>query len=215
MAAAANEPSPLRRIARARARGAAAASGNPWYASCTSFTARDATQEATMTTKSNGVWAAALVVLAQAALAQGDATATKFLTDAIRGNIAEVKMGELAQQRGKSDDVRDYGETLAKDHSMGAQKTTALAKKLGITAPTEPPADALQTYEALAKLSGEEFDHQFAAHMVMGHQKEIAKYTEQSRDASNPEVAALAKETLPTLEKHLATAQALSKGSKH
>ena len=34
------------------------------------------------------------------ALAQTDAAATKFLTDAIRGNIAEVKMGELAQQRG-------------------------------------------------------------------------------------------------------------------
>jgi putative membrane protein len=143
--------------------------------------------------------------------AQSDATATKFLTDAIRGNIAEVKMGELAQQRGKSKAVREFGETLVTDHTMGLQKTSALAKTLGVTPPTEPAADAIKMHEAMSKLSGEEFDRAFASHMVTGHEQEIAKYKEQTKDGGNPEVAALAKATLPTLEKHLATAQAINR----
>jgi putative membrane protein len=141
--------------------------------------------------------------------AQSDATATKFLTDAIRGNIAEVKMGELAQQRGKSKAVREYGETLVTDHTMGLQKTSALAKTLGVTPPTEPSADAIKKHETLSKLSGEEFDREFASHMVAGHEQEIAKYKEQTHDGGNPEVAALAKETLPTLQKHLVAAQTI------
>jgi putative membrane protein len=143
--------------------------------------------------------------------AQSDATATKFLTDAIRGNIAEVKMGELAEQRGKSKAVREFGETLVTDHTTGLQKTSALAKALGVTPPTEPSADAIKQHEAMSKLSGEEFDRAFASHMVAGHEQEIAKYKEQTHDGGNPDVAALAKATLPTLERHLVMAQSIDR----
>lgn len=148
-------------------------------------------------------------LLAGVAAAQSDSAATKFLEDAIRGNLAEVKMGELAQQRGKSDDVRGFGEALVKDHKMGLQKSSTLAKTLGVTVPTEPSAEATRTYEMLSKLSGEEFDREFAMHMVMDHQKDLAKYTAQAKDNSDPDIATLAQQTLPTLQEHLAVAQSL------
>jgi putative membrane protein len=141
----------------------------------------------------------------------GDALATKFLTDAIRSNIAEVRISELAQQRGKSKDVRDYSAALVADHTMALQRTSALAKTLGVTPPTESTADAIKTREAMSKLSGEDFDRAFVSHMVMGHEQSIAKYTEASRDGSNPDVAELAKDMLPTLQRHLATAQSIDK----
>jgi putative membrane protein len=140
-----------------------------------------------------------------------DASAAKFLTTAIQGNMAEVKMGELAQKRGKSEDVRDFGETLVTDHGKGLQKSSSLAKSLGIMPPAQPTADAQKMYDAMSKLSGDEFDKQFAMHMVMDHQKDIAAYQAQARDAASPEVAAFAKETLPTLEKHLKAAQSIEK----
>ena len=88
--------------------------------------------------KSMGLCGAAVMAMLTSAYAQSDATATKFLTDAIRTNIAEVKMGELAEQRGKSKDVRDFAKQLIEDHTLGLRKTSALAKTLGVTAPTEP-----------------------------------------------------------------------------
>jgi putative membrane protein len=153
-------------------------------------------------------------LLAGVAAAQSDSAAAKFLEAAIRGNLSEMKMGELAQQRGKSDDVRDFGEVLVADHKMGLQKSSTLAKTLGVGVPTEPSAEAARSYEMLSKLSGEEFDREFAKHMVMDHEKDIAKYTAQTKDSSEPEVAALAKQTLPTLptlQQHLAAAESLQK----
>ncbi len=153
--------------------------------------------------------AATGLALLGSAWAQNDAAATKFLTDSIRSNIAEMRMGELALQRGRSKDVREFAETLVSDHTMGLQKTAALARMAGVTPPTESTADAIKKHEAMSKLSGEEFDREFVSHMVMSHQQGIAKYTEAARDGGNPEVAELANDTLPTLQKHLETAQSL------
>jgi putative membrane protein len=133
----------------------------------------------------------------------------KFLTDAIRGNIAEVKMGELAQQRGQAKEVREYGEMLSKDHTKSLQKSTELAKKLGVAAPTEPTAQQHQQYEALSKLSGTEFDTTFLSQMVRGHQEEIAKFSSQAQSGSKSEVSTFAQETLPTLRMHLEHAQSI------
>jgi putative membrane protein len=155
-----------------------------------------------------------LLASAGSAAAQKSSDAVKFIEDAIRGNLAEVKMGQLAQQHGASDDVRDYGEMLAKDHGKGLEKSSSLAKTLGVTPPTQPSADAAKTYDQLAKLSGKEFDRQFAMHMAMDHQKEIAKYEEEARDGISPEVAAYARETLPTLKEHLEKAQSIDKDLK-
>jgi putative membrane protein len=151
------------------------------------------------------------LALLGSAWAQSDAAATKFLTDSIRSNIAEVRMGELALQRGRNKDVREFAETLVSDHTMGLQKTSALARMAGVTPPTESTADAIKKHEAMSKLSGDEFDREFVSHMVTSHQQGIAKYTEAARDGGNPEVAELANDTLPTLQKHLETAQSLEK----
>jgi putative membrane protein len=135
----------------------------------------------------------------------------KFVTDAIRGNIAEVKVGELAQQRGQSKEVREYGEMLSKDHSKSLQKSNDLAKKMGVAAPTEPTAQQQQKYEALSKLSGTEFDTTFLSQMVRDHQEEIAKFSSQAQSGSKPEVSTFAQETLPTLRMHLEHAQSIQK----
>jgi putative membrane protein len=136
---------------------------------------------------------------------------SKFLTDAVHGDIAEVKLGELAQERGQSEGVRAFGAMLVEDHSEALKKTAELAKDLDVIPPALPTAEQTQKREALARLSGEEFDRQFAAEMVKGHQEEIAKYEQQAR-ISDSKVAKLAADLLPTLREHLAVAQDLQSG---
>lgn len=77
-----------------------------------------------------------------------------FLKDAIRGNIAEVKMGELAQKKGASEGVKSFGKMLASDHGKARDKTMKLAKTLNVTAPTEPSSEAKAVYDKLERLNG-------------------------------------------------------------
>jgi putative membrane protein len=144
-----------------------------------------------------------------AASAQKDPEA-QFLEDAVRGDVAEVKMGELAQQRGQSEGVRELGKMLVEDHSSAMKATAELAKDLKVIPPAQASAEQTQKHDALARLSGEEFDRQFVAEMVEAHEEAIAKYEKHAEsDVGAEQVREHAAEMLPTLKEHLAMAQRL------
>jgi predicted outer membrane protein/sporulation protein YlmC with PRC-barrel domain len=145
--------------------------------------------------------AASNVVLA----AQSDET---FLKTAIGINLAEIEMGQLAQKTGSSSGVRDFGATLEKDHSASNADAMALAKTHNFAAPNAPSTDDQKAYQDLSGMTGAAFDKAFAEHMVEGHQKAIQLFTDESSSAKG-DVKSFADKTLPTLKKHLATAQKL------
>ena len=136
-----------------------------------------------------------------------DAGSQKFLKEAIEGNLAEVEMGKLSQKQGASEGVRAFGQMLEKDHSDANQKATAVANSVSITAPTAPNKKQKADYDKISKLSGAKFDKEFAAHMVADHKKDIKEYEKAAK--KQDAVGNYAKETLPTLRKHLETAQSL------
>ena len=133
-----------------------------------------------------------------------------FLNDAIQGNLAEISMGQLAQKNGGSDGVRSFGQMLVQDHSAANEKAMSLAQTEGVTPPTAPKPEAKQEYDRMSKLNGAAFDKEFAKHMVADHKKDIAEFQAQAKGTDD--VASFAKDTLPTLQKHLQTAQSLESG---
>lgn len=135
--------------------------------------------------------------------------AKTFLKEAIQGNIAEIKLGQLAEKQGKSEGVKNLGKTLVTDHTKAKAQAVELAKKMDMKVPDEPTDEAKETYRELAKLSGKEFDEEFVDNAVKDHKKDIAKYSAQAKNGDNKKVVALAEETLPVLKKHLETAQSL------
>jgi putative membrane protein len=151
---------------------------------------------------------AALVMLSTATVAQ-DKASQKFITEAIEGNLAEVSMGELAQKNAHGANVKAFGQMLAGDHGAALQEAKTIATSLGVTPPASPNAKQKADYDRMAKLNGTAFDKAFAQHMVMDHKKDIAAY----RKASKAKDAAgqYAQKTLPTLQKHLETAQSIQR----
>lgn len=154
--------------------------------------------------------AVALAITGGAGLAKEPASKT-FIAKAIQGNMAEVSMGQLAQQNGQSDDVKQYGQMLATDHGAANEKAQAVAQQMSVTAPTEPNRQQKADYAKMQKMSGAAFDKAFAQHMVMDHKKDIAEYTKASKMKGDP-AGDYASQTLPALQKHLEAAQALNKG---
>jgi putative membrane protein len=140
-----------------------------------------------------------------------DKASQKFLKEAIEGNLAEVQMGQLAEKNGKSDGVRSFGQMLQKDHSAANQKAAAAANQMGMSPPSEPNSKQKAMYDKMSKLSGDKFDREFAKHMVTDHKKDIKEYEKEAK--KNDAAGAYAKEALPTLRKHLETAQSLSGGA--
>lgn len=152
-------------------------------------------------------FAAALAGSSLGALAK-DQPGQAFMKKAIEGNLAEAALGQLAQQKGNSDGVKNFGKQLETDHSSANQKAMSLASSMGMTPPTEPDKKQKATYQKLSKLSGDAFDRQFVGAMVADHKKDIAAYQKEARRQNDP-AAGYASETLPTLQTHLQMAQSL------
>jgi putative membrane protein len=77
-----------------------------------------------------------------------------------------------------------------------------------VTPPTAPNSKQKADYDRMSKLSGAKFDQEFIKHMVADHKKDIRDYDKEAK--KNDAVGSYAKETLPTLHKHLETAQSLA-----
>jgi putative membrane protein len=135
-----------------------------------------------------------------------------FLNDAVQSDLAEVQMGKLAQQKGQSQGVKDFGQTLEQDHGQHLQKAKQEAQQLGMTPPSEPKAKQKKMYDHLSSMSGQQFDRQFAQEMVTDHKEDIGKFEKQAK--SKGPLADFAQQTIPTLQKHLQTAESLS-GQQH
>ena len=137
-----------------------------------------------------------------------DKASQKFIKAAIEGDIAEIDVGKLAQEKGQSEAVKQYGAMLAKDHGAHKAKAEEVASQLGVTPPTGSSFGEKATFTKLKLLSDDSFDRSFAKAMVKDHQEDIKEF--QKEASKNDAAGQLAKETLPTLRKHLQAAQRLT-----
>lgn len=125
------------------------------------------------------------------------------------GDNSEASLGKLAAKRAATAAVRRYGAMLESDHTKGRREVLPLVKRyhLPTTMAVAPAADA-ERYK-LAKLKGMAFDREFVRYMIWDHKEDISDFRGELKSGDPAELRALARRTLPVLQKHLATAQAL------
>ena len=155
-------------------------------------------------------FAGALLGLVTAA-SGADKVSEVFIRDAVQGNLAEIKLGQLAQEKTQSAEVKSYAQMLVTDHSTSNEQAKKVAKQIGITIPTELSVSQKVTYNRMSKLSGTAFDRAFVAEMIAGHKTNITRFQNEAKKKDDP-AADFANQMLPILKKHLDAAQQLEPG---
>ncbi|MEN0075388.1 MAG: DUF4142 domain-containing protein [Paracraurococcus sp.] len=136
-------------------------------------------------------------------------TDASFITDAARGGMAEVQLGQLAEQKGRSPAVRRFGAQMAKNHGEANTGLMALARQKQITPPDGIGGEQQAVYDGLAKLQGRAFDRAYAKAMVQDHQEDLRAFQNEAQNGTDPDVKAFAARQVPMLQEHLRMAQAL------
>ena len=131
----------------------------------------------------------------------------QFATKAAQGGMAEVKLGELAQEKGSSEAVKNFGQRMVADHTKANEQLKGIASKENITLPADVGATEEASYNALSKLSGAAFDRAYAQDMVKDHEQDIAEFNREASGGQNDSLKKFASETLPTLKDHLKLAK--------
>jgi putative membrane protein len=135
-----------------------------------------------------------------------------FAQEAAAGGMAEVKLGQLAQEKGSSEAVKAFGKRMEIDHSKAGDQLKEVASKNNITLPNDVNEKDRTTYDRLSKLSGAAFDQAYASGMVTDHENVIAQFKKEASSGTNSDVKKFASQTLPTLEVHLKQAREMENG---
>jgi putative membrane protein len=116
-----------------------------------------------------------------------------FLRKAAEGGMAEVKLGQLAAQKGSSDDVKAFGQKMVEDHTKMNLEIAQVADSMGVMLPKSLNKEDQAEYDKLNGLSGNEFDIEYLTFMVKDHHKDLHEFR---MEAASPTDAALHNEVV-------------------
>ncbi len=134
----------------------------------------------------------------------------KFMKQAAQGGQAEVELGQLAQQKAQSPDVKAFGQRMVNDHTKANDELKQVASQVGVTLPSQPDAKDQAEKARLEKMSGAQFDKAYMNYMVSDHKKDVADFQREAAHATDPAVKNFAQTTLPTLQSHLQEAESIA-----
>ncbi len=127
----------------------------------------------------------------------------KFIKEAIRGNLFEVAVAQHVAQQTQNQQVQQFAQKMAEDHSQALQKLRQLAQQLGV----QPPNEMNQWQQAMVQhmkgLQGAELDREYMFHQTGAHQIKLLDHVHVISQGSNPQVQQLAEQMVPTLKNHL------------
>jgi putative membrane protein len=151
--------------------------------------------------------AMALPSVLLAADANPDAT---FYKNAAEGGLAEVELGQLAQDKASSPDVKAFGAMMVADHSAANDKLKTVAAGKGVELPTSPGVGQMATKTKLEVLRGSTFDRSYIKDMIKDHEEDIKEFQQEAASGRDADARAFAKATLPTLQAHLRKIQSIA-----
>jgi putative membrane protein len=146
----------------------------------------------------------------QSAETSGNATGAAVLSEIHRADLKDIAIGQMAQGKASTDQVREYANQLVKDRTSADQQVIAMAQKKNVrlrdhTSRQGPEPAKLNT------LSGPSFDKYFLRQTAADNDKLVRSLRKEREDASDDDIEALIDKILPILEQDQELAQVLMK----
>lgn len=135
-----------------------------------------------------------------------------FVSESMQGNLAEIQLAQLAQQKSQSADVKQLAQKLESEHTQMNQKWfEPEAKALSVSEPKGPSKKDKKLMEKLQGLSGDEFDKAYITATLKDHQDDLKKYQAESGAAQDPNVKQIAQMGTKVISQHIELTEQVAK----
>lgn len=133
-----------------------------------------------------------------------------FTMKAATGSLMEIQLGQIAQTKATDPRIKDFGSMMVQDHTAASDELKRIAASKHIDLPTTLSADEQKEIDDLNQKTGKEFDKAYMNMMLKDHKKDIKEFEKAGKDLTDADFKNFAMKTLPTLQKHLDSAQAIT-----
>ncbi|WP_174300082.1 DUF4142 domain-containing protein [Caulobacter sp. S45] len=146
---------------------------------------------------------ALLAASSPAANAAGSPADRAFVAKVSQGGMFEVQAGKLADQKGSTPDIRDFGAMEAHDHMPVGEKLKAVAGREGISFGSDLNPQFAGKLAHLKSMSGPAFDAAYMEQMSAIHAADGAAFAKEARDGGSADFRAFAAETYVIVQRHI------------
>ena len=134
-----------------------------------------------------------------------------FLRKAAEGGMAEVQLGQLAAQKGSSDDVKAFGQKMVTDHTQLNNDIKPIADQMGVMLPKKLKKDDQAEYDKLSAMAGEDFDKEYLTFMVKDHHADLREFRQEDMAVQDPTLKAAVDKGLGVIREHTQMVDKLAK----
>jgi len=133
----------------------------------------------------------------------------------VAANRADIDAAKLARKHTKNTNVKEFANTMIRDHESLNEQAKALVKKLGVKPQENATSKSLergdkQNEASLKKLEGSAFDKAYVEHEVAYHQQVLDTINKSLiPNAKNSDLKALLEKAAPAIQAHLEHAKKL------
>jgi putative membrane protein len=144
--------------------------------------------------------------------AHDDGKPETFIKEAANMNLATIKLGKLGSEKASSEELKEFASKLESDHKKIQERLEGLAEDKDVTMPTSLDTKHQEVYNRLERLSGEEFDTEFAKVTLKGHAVGVKKLERASEKfEEETELKEFVNKTLSDLKEHQEKAREVAK----
>jgi putative membrane protein len=148
--------------------------------------------------------------------ASGKKNSAAILAQIHQASLKEIAIGEMAEGKASSSEVRAYADQLVQDHTNTDQMVVAMAQKTGAhlhdsASGRHESAHGKLVDQKLSSASGAGFDRLFLQKTSSDNERLIRSLQQEREDASDDDIEALIDKIVPILEQHRDLAQILMK----
>lgn len=129
------------------------------------------------------------------------------IREASLGSLWEVRLGNIAQKKGSSQAVKDFGKRMVTDHTSLWNQWASLAKQNGLPVTSTLQADQQQSATQLNATASADFDRTYMTAMVQAHQRDAGLFQQVASSAQSSAVRQLAASTESIIQQHLTMAE--------
>jgi len=136
----------------------------------------------------------------------------QFVQKAAQSDMTEIKTSQLALQRSRNSQVKQFAQMMIRDHTQSSSKLKPLAARKGVMLPTTLGAANTALVTQLTKLSGTQFDQAYMNGQAKAHAKTEAIYQKELKQGRDSDVKAFATQILPIVAEHYKMAENILAG---
>jgi len=137
---------------------------------------------------------------AQAVLSTADKS---FIELTAQEGLAQVKLGEMASQKGERADVKAFGLLMVNDHTAINNALRVLALRKGVILPSGLDARHQAMVDRIALVTGPGFDVAYITGMIKAHELDAKGFKTEAETTKDPDLQAFVATSAPVVEEHL------------